>query len=146
MLGKLLLAFVVIPLIDLYLLLQIAGWIGALQTVALVVVTGIAGGLLARMQGVQTLRRLQYRLNTGESPSSELADGALILVGAALLVTPGVLTDAVGFLLLLPFTRPVVRRWLRRYLEGKVRSGEVDFEVHTTRDFDVETDDGWGDG
>lgn len=141
MIGKLVVLFILLPLIDLYLLLQIAAWIGVLETIALVVVTGIAGGILARRQGVQTMRRLQYRLERGEQPSRELADGALILLGAALLVTPGVVTDAMGFLLLLPITRPHIRGWLKRYLAGKVRAGQVDVEVRTP-DFD-EGDEGY---
>ncbi|MFW5929485.1 MAG: FxsA family protein [Halobacteriota archaeon] len=120
MLGKLVLAFVLLPFVDLYLLLVIAGWIGVWETLALVVVTGVVGGLLARQQGVQTLRRLRYRLGRGESPSNELVDGALIVFGAALLVTPGVLTDVIGFLLLVPPSRVAVRGLLRSRLEGRV--------------------------
>ncbi len=120
MLGKLFLAFVVLPLADLYLLVKVAGRIGLLETVALVVVTGVVGGLVARLQGLNTLRKIQIKLAKRQSPSDELADGALILVGGALLVTPGLITDLLGFLLLLPFTRPFVRRMLQRYLRGRV--------------------------
>lgn len=143
MIGKLVVLFILLPLIDLYLLLQIAAWIGVLETVALVIVTGIAGGILARRQGVQTVRRVQYRLERGEQPSRELADGALILIGAALLVTPGVVTDAAGFLLLLPLTRPHVREWLKQYLAGKVQAGQIDVEFRTP-EFD-EGDEGYND-
>lgn len=130
-LGKLVLAFVVVPLVDLYVLLLVAGRIGGLETFALVILTGIVGGALAKSQGAQTVRRLQYRASRGESPSSELADGALILVGAALLVTPGLITDAVGFALLLPFVRPHVRSVLSSYFAKKVRSGDVVVEMRT---------------
>ncbi len=131
MLGKLLVAFVVVPLVDLYVLFLVAGRIGVLETVALVIVTGIVGGVLAKMQGAQTIRRLQYRAARGESPSAELADGALILFGAALLLTPGLITDAVGFALLLPFVRPYVRSALSSYLSKKVRRGDVVVEMRT---------------
>ncbi|MDY6779184.1 MAG: FxsA family protein [Halobacteria archaeon] len=134
MLGKLLLAFVLVPLLDLFLLLKVAEWIGTIETVALVIVTGIVGGVLARTQGTQTMRRLQHRMSQGESPSSELADGVLILVGGAFLLTPGVVTDFVGFLLLLPFTRPYVRRALRSYFERKVETGDVKVEFSTEWD------------
>lgn len=132
MIGKLFLAFVALPLLDLYLLVKVAGRLGLLETVALVVVTGVVGGFVARLQGLNTLRKAQMRLARRQSPSDEVADGALILVGGALLVTPGLLTDGLGFLLLLPFTRPFVRRWLQRYLRGRV-------EV-------VRRDVGWGGG
>ena len=131
MLGKILLAFVVVPLVDLYVLFLVAGRIGGLETVALVILTGIVGGALAKMQGMQTVRRLQYKAARGESPSSELADGALILFGAALLLTPGLITDAVGFALLLPFVRPYVRSVLSSYFAKKVRSGDVVVEMRT---------------
>lgn len=130
-LGKLVLAFIVLPLVDLYVLFLVAGRIGVLETVALVIVTGVVGGALAKTQGAQTVRRLQYKMARGESPSSELADGALILVGAALLVTPGLITDGIGFALLLPFVRPHVRSVLRAYFERKVRSGDIVVETRT---------------
>ncbi len=120
MLGKLFLFFVVLPILDLYLLIKVAGYIGVLETIALVVVTGVVGGLLARLQGLNTIRRVQIRLAKRELPSDEVADGALILVGGALLVTPGLITDALGFILLIPVTRPFFRRWLQRYLKDRV--------------------------
>ena len=129
MLGKLLLAFIVLPLVDLYVLFVVAGYIGVVETVALVIVTGIVGGALAKTQGAQTVRRLQYKMSRGESPSAELADGALILVGAALLVTPGLITDGIGFALLLPFVRPYVRSLLSSYFERKVQSGDIVVET-----------------
>ena len=129
MLGKLLLAFIVLPLVDLYVLFVVAGYIGVIETVALVIVTGIVGGALAKTQGAQTVRRLQYKMSRGESPSAELADGALILVGAALLVTPGLITDGIGFALLLPFVRPYVRSLLSSYFERKVQSGDIVVET-----------------
>lgn len=131
MLGKILLAFILLPLVDMYVLFLVAGRIGVLETVAVVVVTGIVGGLLARVQGIQTVRRLQYKMGRGESPSSELADGALILFGAALLVTPGLITDAIGFALLLPFIRPYIRSSLSSYLSDKVQRGDVVVEVES---------------
>ena len=123
------LAFIVLPLVDLYVLFVVAGRIGVLETVALVVVTGIVGGALAKMQGAQTIRRLQHKMARGESPSAELADGALILVGAALLVTPGLITDGIGFALLLPFVRPYIRSLLSSYFERKVQRGDIVVET-----------------
>lgn len=131
MLGKILLVFVLLPLVDLYVLFVVAGRIGGLETVALVILTGIIGGALAKVQGVQTVRRLQHKMALGESPSSELADGALILFGAALLLTPGLITDGIGFALLLPFVRPYIRSALSSYLSKRVRNGDVVVEVGT---------------
>lgn len=119
MAALLLLALVAVPLVELYLLFRLAGAVGFLATVGVVVATGVVGAALARTQGVQTVRRLQHRMANGESPSRELIDGALILVGAALLLTPGLLTDAAGFLLLLPFTRPPIRAGLRRRFDRR---------------------------
>jgi UPF0716 protein FxsA len=133
MLGKVVLAFVLVPLVDLYVLFLVAGRIGGLETVALVVVTGIIGGSLAKIQGVQTVRRLQYKAARGESPSSELADGALILFGGALLLTPGLITDGVGFALLLPFVRPRIRSALSSYFGTVVKKDSVVVEVEPGR-------------
>jgi UPF0716 protein FxsA len=128
-LGKLLLAFVLVPLVDLYVLFVVADRIGGLETVALVVLTGVIGGTLAKIQGVQTMRRLRYRAVRGEPPSRELADGALILFGGALLLTPGLMTDGVGFALLLPFVRPRIRSALSSYLGDAFRRDGVVVEV-----------------
>jgi UPF0716 protein FxsA len=128
-LGKVLLAFVLVPLVDLYVLFVVAGRIGGVETVALVVLTGLVGGTLAKSQGAQTVRRLQHRASRGESPSRELADGALILFGGALLLTPGLITDGVGFALLLPFVRPHVRSALASRFGDAVRRDTVVVEV-----------------
>jgi len=141
MLGKILIAFIALPLVDLYVLLLVAGRIGFLETVALVIATGVAGGALAKIQGVQTVRRLQYRMASGESPSAELADGALILFGAALLITPGLITDGIGFALLLPFVRPYIRSGLSSYLSEKVQRGDVVIEVEPQYPENPEEDD-----
>ena len=128
-LGRLILVLVAVPFVELLVLLRLADAVGVPATIGLVVGTAVVGGALARSQGVQTLRRLQHRVASGESPSRELVDGALILVGAALLLTPGLLTDAAGFLLLLPVTRPPIRDHLRRRFDGARQSGWVTVEV-----------------
>lgn len=112
---RLLLLFTSVPLIELALLLWIGGRIGVLPTVALILATGVAGASLARLQGLATWRRFQAALAAGRLPGRELLEGLLILVAGALLLTPGVLTDAVGFLLLVP---PARRRIVRL---GEVR-------------------------
>ncbi len=113
LLPKLIAAFVIIPLIELMVLLRINEWLGPMETIALVVVTGIIGATLAKMQGLLVLQQIQKELSMGQLPAPRMVDGILILVAGALLITPGLLTDAVGFLLLVPAFRAVVRRWLR---------------------------------
>jgi UPF0716 protein FxsA len=113
--------FVLVPLLDLWLLLRIGGAIGFLPALALVVLTGLAGAWLARAEGFRVLRSWQASLAAGRLPEEGVLSGVLVLVGAALLVAPGVLTDAVGLALLFPPTRRLaagaVRRWIRRRVE-----------------------------
>jgi UPF0716 protein FxsA len=107
---RLLLLFTLVPLVELYLLIRIGGVIGVVPTIAIVVVTGALGAALARRQGLGVLRRLQEDLAGGRPPTDALIDGLLILVAGAMLLTPGLITDAAGFLLLVPAGRKVVRR------------------------------------
>ena len=117
MLLKLFLAFTIIPIIEIYLLIEIGSMFGALTAVALVILTGFLGAFLARMQGLQTLYRIQESLREGRMPSGELLDALLIGIAGLVLLTPGFLTDAAGFLLLIPATRNAIKNWLRRQIE-----------------------------
>jgi UPF0716 protein FxsA len=104
------LLFLLVPLIEIYVLIQVGGVIGALWTVILVVVTALLGAGLLRYQGLTTLARVRNRLDVGELPAEELIEGIFLLVAGALLLTPGFVTDAAGFSLLVP----ALRRWLAR--------------------------------
>lgn len=104
----LLLLFLLVPLAEIYFLIVVGGWIGALPTVLLVVATAVAGASLARHQGFATLQRLQATIARGEAPALEMLEGVLLLIGALLLLTPGFFTDLAGFVCLVPPTR----RWL----------------------------------
>lgn len=115
---RLLLLFTTVPLIELALLLWIGARIGVPATIALILATGAAGAALARHQGLATWRRFQAALAAGRLPGSELVEGFLILVAGAVLLTPGVLTDAAGFLLLIP----PARRWIVRKAEVRLRA------------------------
>ncbi len=117
-LWKLLLLFCTVPIIELALLLWIGEHMGWLATLALVLVTGTAGAMLARHQGWRCITRIQQELKSGETPSATLVDGLLIIIAGALLLTPGLLTDVFGFSLLIPWTR----HWVRRRLSGYFRS------------------------
>jgi len=101
----LLLLFLLVPLAEIYFLIVVGGWIGALPTVLLVVATAVAGAALARHQGFATLQRLQATLARGEAPALEMLEGVLLLIGALLLLTPGFFTDLAGFVCLIPPTR-----------------------------------------
>jgi UPF0716 protein FxsA len=126
--GRLLLLFIAVPAAELALLIEIGGRIGTPATLALIVVTGILGASLARQQGLAVLGELQVRLQKGELPASTLVDGLLVLLAAALLVTPGVLTDAVGFLCL----APSFRGWLKRQLQARFERAVAEQKIHVS--------------
>lgn len=108
------LLFLVVPIIELYVIIQVAHAVGALNTVAILIVDGILGAWLMKQQGLSVMRRLQAKLEAGSLPSTELVDGFLILFGGALMLAPGFITDLLGMALLLPPVRAVVRRLLAR--------------------------------
>ncbi len=123
---RLLILFIIVPVAELVILLKVGALIGAAPTIALILLTGIAGAYLARTQGLDLLYRIQSELNQGRLPTEELIDGAMILVGGILLLTPGFLTDLFGFSLLVPATRAlmknVVRNWMKHYVDsGNIR-------------------------
>jgi len=113
----------VVPLVELYVIVQVGSAIGYLPTFALLIAVSVLGAYLVKREGVSTLRRAQAQLRAGEIPATELVDGALIVTAGALLLTPGFVTDAVGFLLLLPPLRLLPRRWARDH--RTVRAGNV---------------------
>jgi UPF0716 protein FxsA len=119
-LARLLLLFTVVPLVELYLLVRIGELVGAWPTIALVLVTGIVGAWLTRLEGLRVLRTVQLELSQGRLPTASLMDGLLILVAGVLLVTPGLITDLCGFALLVPPLRRTVRRTLRRAWERRL--------------------------
>ncbi|MFC1753621.1 FxsA family protein [Thermoproteota archaeon] len=109
----LLLLFTVIPILELSLLIRVGAYLGAFNTVMIVVLTGMAGAYFARLEGLRVLFGVQKDLNEGRMPTEALIDGLLILVGAVLLITPGILTDIVGFMLVIPATRLIIKAWLK---------------------------------
>ena len=103
------LLFIVVPLVELYVIIQVGQSIGALNVIGLLIVMSIAGGWLMKQQGLGVLRRVQDQLHDGQVPGREIVDGFLILFGGALMLTPGFLTDVLGIALLLPPFRAIVR-------------------------------------
>jgi len=104
--------FLVIPIIEVYLLIEVGGKIGAGWTILLVVLTAVIGVNLLRQQGVSTLMRANQAISQGKVPAMEMMEGIFLAVGGALLITPGFFTDAIGFICLLPFTRRIIIRKL----------------------------------
>jgi UPF0716 protein FxsA len=125
MFMKLLIIFVFVPVMELYILIEAGRMIGIGATVGLIMLTGVAGAWLARSQGLEILRRIQQETANGQMPAQTLIDGALILVGGLLLLTPGFFTDALGFSFLVPITRELWRKGLSAWLEKQVRQGSV---------------------
>jgi UPF0716 protein FxsA len=123
-LGKLFLLFTVVPLVDLYLLITIGGLIGGGPTLALVIGTGLVGATLARREGLRVWRDWQQSVARGEMPREGVTSSLLVLVGGVLLVTPGLITDAVGLTLLVPPARRMIAGWLARWAQKRL-------DVHT---------------
>ncbi len=123
---RLLLLFTVVPLIELYLLITIGGVIGVVPTIAIVIGTGVLGAWLARWQGLAVLRRISEEMAAGRLPTDALIDGLLILVAAAVLLTPGLLTDSLGFVLLVPASRAAVRKVVAAAIARKVQVADPD--------------------
>ena len=117
------LLFIVLPVVEIYVLIQIGEVIGVWWTVLLLIADGLLGSWLMKREGTRALRALQQALDARRMPARELADGALILVGGTLLLTPGFVTDIAGLICVLPFTRPLVRGVVVRFLTRKFLAG-----------------------
>jgi UPF0716 protein FxsA len=137
--------FTVLPVVELVILIRIGQAISVGPTLGIIILTGVVGAALAKHQGLRTLARIQRDLAAGEMPTGAMVDGMLILVAGAVLITPGVITDALGFCLLIPFVRARIRRSLRRYFEHRIvviQSGaRPRTDSHGTDFIDVEAED-----
>ena len=125
MLIKLILLFTIIPIIELAILIKLGAAIGIGKTLFIVILTGITGALLTKIQGLQILYKVRDEVNSGRVPASYLFDGFLIFIAGVLLITPGLLTDVMGFLMLVPYTRQVLKQQLARIVKDKINKGEV---------------------
>ena len=128
---RLILLFTLVPLVELSLLLRIGGWLGTGPTVGLVIVTGVVGAWLARREGARTWGRVQAEVAGGRMPGTELLHALLVFVAGLVLVTPGVLTDAAGLLLLLRPVREAIASRLRKRLAEQVRGQAIDLRGGT---------------
>lgn len=113
-------AFIVVPLVEIYVIIQVGHALGAALTVALLLACAILGVALVRREGARAWTALRTALRSGRLPAREVADGALVLIGGALLLTPGFVTDALGLLLVLPLTRPLFRGLLARLVARRL--------------------------
>lgn len=116
-------AFIGVPLIEIWVLIQVGQVIGPWWTILLLILDSLLGTWLIRREGGRAWRALREALESGRMPARELADGALILIGGTLMLTPGFVTDALGILLILPFTRPVARRLLTQVVSRRLVPG-----------------------
>ncbi len=119
--ARLLLLFLLVPTVELALLIEVGSRIGTMPTLALIAITGVLGAFLARSQGLSVLRHMQSEVAAGHLPAATLVDGGIILLAGAVLITPGFLTDAVGFLCLVPAFRKLIRRVLWRRLQRAIQ-------------------------
>jgi UPF0716 protein FxsA len=123
MLLRLFLIFAIVPVIEVWLLITVGRVIGPLPTVAILLAISLAGAWLARSQGFRVIVAIRDELAAGRLPAAHLFDGALILAGGILLLTPGFFTDFIGLYFLIPVTRTLLKRWLRNWLERRLRQG-----------------------
>jgi UPF0716 protein FxsA len=121
------LIFVVTPLVELAILIYLGTLIGVLNTILIVVITGLSGAFLARRQGLVTLSRIRNNVEQGILPSGDLFQAVLILIGGLLLLTPGLITDLAGFAMLIPQTRNIVTKWLRNLIQRKIERRETHY-------------------
>ncbi|MCW8801643.1 MAG: FxsA family protein [Desulfobacter sp.] len=125
MLFRLFLFFTLIPMAELYILIHIGGIIGGFNTIILVIITGFIGAYLARMEGLNTMIKVRRSLDQGHMPAEELLDAFIILVAGLVLITPGLLTDTAGLLLLWPPTRNKFKRFLRKKFDEMAAKGSI---------------------
>jgi UPF0716 protein FxsA len=142
LLARLALLFVGVPLLELFILVRLGQVVGLWPTIGLVVLTGFVGASLARLEGLRTLWRIRGELARGQLPGKALLDGLAILLGGALLLTPGILTDIVGFSCLLPPTRRVLLDRIKRSFERRLKSGSI--QVTHVTGFPSGMPFGWG--
>lgn len=127
MFFKLFILFTIIPVLELWLLIRIGGVIGFFPTVMIVIITGITGAWLAKMEGISVLAKIQHSISQGKIPKTELVNGLLVFVGGATLLTPGFITDITGLLMIFPPTRVIFATFLISYFERKIKDGSVHF-------------------
>ena len=120
MLFKLILLFTIIPALELYLLISVGSIVGAPITILIIIITGVLGAFLAKKQGLLTMQKAKQEFQMGRAPAEELLHGILIIFAGIVLITPGFITDAIGFLLLIPISRKMMFSFLKTKLGAYV--------------------------
>lgn len=127
MLRFIIIVLIVVPALELIGLFQMGKLIGGWSTFGLIILTGFLGGWLARREGLKVWRQAQSQLSSGQIPGDSILDGICIFTGGLLLLTPGILTDIAGFLLVFPFSRPIFKAWLYSVLRKMAERGDIHF-------------------
>lgn len=123
MLGLFIFLFTIVPALELYLLFAIGAKIGGLNTILVIITTGIVGATLAKSQGLQILRNIQDQANRGELPGDQIIQGLMVFAGGLLLMTPGFMTDVIGFSLVLPGTRHLLMAIVKKLVHSSIQNG-----------------------
>jgi len=127
MFGILVLLFTIIPAIEIYLLINIGGALGGVNTILIVVITGIVGAGLAKSQGIAILNQIQKDIGAGQIPANQIIHGLLVFGGGLLLLTPGFLTDILGLCMVIPGTRHLIVIWAKSAIDKSIKNGNVHF-------------------
>ncbi len=125
MFFRLFLLFTLVPALELCLIIKVGQSIGAFNSLLIILFTGVLGAYYARQQGFKVFSNIQWRMQQGDVPGDDLVNGAMLLVGGALLITPGFVTDFLGFSLIFPLTREAMKRSVSLYLQRKIDRGEI---------------------
>lgn len=125
MFFRLFILFTAVPLLELMILIELGNAVGLAPTIGIVLLTGVIGAWAARTQGFYVLSRIQDEMAQQRLPAVQLVDGAMVLAGGLLLITPGLLTDLTGFTLMIPAVRAIIRGWIMKKFEKMIREGKV---------------------
>jgi UPF0716 protein FxsA len=131
MFFKLFSVFLIIPLVEIYLLIKIGGMIGALNTILIILITASLGAYMAKSQGFRVLRQIQEATSQGRMPGNELLHGLFVLIGGFALITPGLITDAIGFSMLIPQIREIYVKMAKEIIRKKIEAGNFQMRMYT---------------
>ncbi len=130
MFGALLLLFTVVPALEIYLMFKISDEIGGLNTIAVIIITGIIGASLAKAQGLAVLGKIQNELSSGQIPASQITHALLVFGGGLLLLTPGFITDLLGLSMVFPGSRHIIAAYLKRFFAKSIQKGTTQFHFY----------------
>jgi len=124
-LSKLMALFVLVPIVELFILLEVGKNIGVIFTITIVIFTGVFGAYLVKTQGFNLLFSIKTKINSGVIPTDSLIEGLLVLIGGTFLITPGLITDIIGFLLIIPQSRIFIFKYVKRWIMHKIREHDI---------------------